>query len=238
MKKLLLTLIFASPLAAPLTAQAQTQSPPNTTSANPSDFGIGLKLGTTGVGLDAIKSITPNVKVRLGISALNYSRTVNSNQIQVDGKLKLSGVSLLADYHPYASGLRLSGGLYIPKFEFGGDGSYAQTGTVNLNNRTYTSAQVPGVRGMASWSGAKPYLGIGYDGFNGAKAGEFFFGYDAGVAFIGKPKTSLVATCGTVSAATCTQINADIQVEKASFDTRINKLKLFPVVHLGAGYRF
>jgi hypothetical protein len=238
MKKLLLALIIATPLAAPFIAQAQTQSAPNTASASAADFGIGIKLGTTGLGIDAIKSINPNFKARFGISALNYNRTVNSNQIQVDGKLKLGGVSLVADYHPYASGLRLTGGLYIPKFEFGGEGSYAKTGSVTINNRTYSSAQVPNVNGMAKWSGAKPYLGIGYDGFNGAKAGEFFYGYDVGVAFIGKPKTSLVAACGTVSAATCTQINADIQAEKASFQTRLNKLKLFPVVQLGAGYRF
>jgi hypothetical protein len=234
MKKLTLALM----LACPLLAQAQTQSGSNSLATVPSDFGMGLKLGTTGVGLDLIKSINPNLKARLGITTFNYNRTVNSNQIQVEGKLKLGGISLLAEYHPYASGLKLTGGIYVPKLEFSGDGTYMQTGTININNRTYTSAQIPSVSGLAKWSGAKPYLGFGYDGFNAAKAGDFFFAYDVGVALIGKPKTSLIAACGAVNAATCTQINADIQAEKASFESRLNKLKVFPVVQLGAGYRF
>jgi hypothetical protein len=213
----------------------------NTTnsSVGASDYGLNLKVGTNGFGFDVTKSFNSDFKVRLGYSALNYKRTIDSADNTFDGKLKLGGVDLLADYHPFSSGFRFTGGIYAPNYKFDGVAASTQTGTVKLNGNTYTSAQVSSVSGGASWSGVKPYLGIGYDGFNSTRDGGFFFTYDMGVTFLGNPQTNLTATCGaSVSATLCSKINSDAQAEKSSFDSKAGNLKFFPVFQLGVGYRF
>jgi hypothetical protein len=206
---------------------------------NASDYGLNLRLGTTGVGFDATKTFGSDFKVRLGYSGLNYKRNFDSTDNTFVGKLKLGGADLLADYHPFSSGFRVTGGLYAPNYKFIGVAASTQTGTVKLNGNTYTSAQVSSVSGQASWSGVKPYLGVGYDGFNATRKGDFFFTYDMGVTFLGNPSTSLNANCGaSVSATLCNKINADAQAEKSSFDSKTGNLKFFPVIQLGVGYRF
>jgi hypothetical protein len=204
-----------------------------------SDYGLNLKLGTNGLGFDATKSFGSDFKLRLGYSVLNYKRNFDSADNTFDGKLKLGGADLLADYHPFSSGFRVTGGIYAPNYKFSGTAASTQSGTVKLNGNTYTSAQVSSVSGQANWSGIKPYLGIGYDGFNATREGGFFFTYDMGVMFLGNPSTNLTATCGaTVSVTVCNKINSDAQAEKSSFDSKAGNLKFFPVIQLGVGYRF
>jgi len=201
-----------------------------------SDFGVTLKGGTAGLGFDVIKAVDDKLKARVGYSAYTYKTTRSEADITYDAKLYLSGFNLLADYHPAAGGFRISAGIYIPRHKINGDGEYNRAGsTIKINGHNYSSSDLGNVTAEAKWGGIRPYLGIGYDGFNSTAKGGLFFTADAGVIFAGSPTVHLNADCN--NPLLCEQAAADIAAEKNRLKKKID-FKYLPVVQIGAGYRF
>ena len=201
------------------------------------DTAVTLKGGTNGVGFDVIKGINQYVDVRAGFSQMSISENQTSDGVQFNGKVQLGGWNLLADYRPFAGGFRVTGGAYIPTSKFSATGQFDGSGSITMNGTTYTSADVNSVSANAKWSGIKPYIGIGYDGFNTTNSG-FFFTADVGVIFAGSPKVSLSANCTSANPAICSQLNTDLQAQQNSLKSDLNNAKYIPVAQLGIGYRF
>lgn len=202
-------------------------------------FGISAKAGTMGLGLDLTYSINDYFKLRGGYSQMDFNRNFTSNGSQFNGKLKLGGWDLLVDAHPFANGFRISAGAYIPSTQLSLTGAPTGAGSYTINGNTYSTSQVNSFDGSAKYSGVKPYLGLGYDGFNSATNGGFYFSSDVGVIFSGAPKVALSASCSAGTApSTCAQLNTDIAAQQQSINNTLSKYNLLPVVQLGVGYRF
>jgi hypothetical protein len=234
--------IFFAAIAFVLTAgmaQAQeamaTPSDWGTTSVF-KDVGVTLKGGTVGGGVDFTKSINESFKVRAGYSTFKYDDTYTESEIDFDGKLQIGGWNLLGDWHPWASGWRVTGGVYGPSHKISGSGKFNTLGTIDVNGTTYSSTDLSSLDMAAKWNGVRPYLGFGYDGFNSAKAGGFFFSADVGVIFSGSPKFSLTANC--TNPALCSALATDLAAEEAQINSDLNDAKYLPVVQIGVGYRF
>jgi hypothetical protein len=199
------------------------------------DVGVSVKGGTAGFGVDVTKAINDNFKVRLGYSTYTYNTDHSEEDVDYDAKLRLGGLSVLGDYHPWAGGFRVTAGAYAPKYRVTGNAKYNGSGTITINNQTYTSADLANVNLEAKWNGVRPYLGLGYDGFNKTTSGLFFTA-DVGVIFSGSPNVRLNATC--TNAALCSQAASDIAAEENKLRNDITGAKYLPVVQLGVGYRF
>lgn len=200
------------------------------------DVGVSAKAGTAGLGVDFIAAINDNFKVRAGYSTYEYNTNHTEEDIDYDAKLRLAGFSLLADYHPWAGGFRVTAGGYSPKHRISGVAKYSgAASTVTVNGRDYSSSDLQNLNLDAKWKGFRPYLGLGYDGFNKTKAGLFFTA-DVGVIFSGSPSVNLNANC--VNAALCELAAADIAAEERKLRDDINGAKYLPVVQVGIGYRF
>jgi len=207
-----------------------------TTSGMLPDIGVSAKAGTAGFGVDFTAAINDNFKVRAGYSTYEYSTNHTEEDIDYDAKLRLGGFNLLADYHPWAGGFRVTAGGFTPKHRLGGVGKYTgPSSTVTVNGRDYSSNDLQNLTLDAKWKGFRPYLGLGYDGFNKTKAGLFFTA-DVGVIFSGSPSVRLAANC--VNAALCAQAATDIAAEEAKLRDDISDAKYLPVVQVGIGYRF
>src|SRR4051794_4597709 len=72
--------------------------------------GVGLRAGTTGLGADFGWEMAPTLYGRVGYSALNFNRDVDSGNVHYDGKVKLSNLSGLLDWSPLGP-FRLTGGV-------------------------------------------------------------------------------------------------------------------------------
>src|SRR5262245_41696511 len=72
--------------------------------------GIGARAGTTGIGGDVGWELVPTLSARLGYSALNFNRNVDSGDVHYKGKVKLSNLSGLLDWSPLGP-FRFTGGL-------------------------------------------------------------------------------------------------------------------------------
>ncbi|HEY1042614.1 MAG TPA: hypothetical protein VGE60_02015 [Telluria sp.] len=199
-------------------------------------FGIGLKAGTAGAGLDLTRSFGDKFKLRVGYSTYEYSTELTEEDVDYDADLRLGGFNLLADYHPWSGGFRLTAGGYGVKHRVGGIGKFTgPESTIVINDQEYSSNELKDVTLDAKWKGFRPYLGLGYDGFNSSKAGLFFTA-DAGVILSGEPSLRINATC--VNPEVCAAAAADIATEENRLRDDISGAKYLPVIQVGLGYRF
>jgi hypothetical protein len=177
--------------------------------------GIGVRAGTTGVGADVAWDLMPTLSARIGYSALTWNYDVDTDAVEYDGKLKLSNLATLLDFHPLGPVFRLSGGVIfndnkydVRSKQFGG----ALSGTVEAGKS------------------AAPYLGIGWGTVAGAGVNFYF---DAGIMYMGTPKVSLAANCGSLSASACAAVQSQVAAEAARLRDELDRAKYYPVVNFG-----
>lgn len=200
--------------------------------------GLSLKVGTAGLGFDFTYSFDPHFKVRAGYSFANGTHTVNSDDMDQRGDLELKNAAFLADYHPWASGFRVTGGVNVINVHFKGHAEKTAGGFTTINGTPYSSTEVGSADLDVQWQGAKPYLGIGYDGFNARQTAGFFFTTDVGVIFSGSPSVKLDTTCAASNPIICTNIDQDSKAEQEQLKDDLDSIKVLPVIQVGLGYRF
>lgn len=231
MKKTIKCIIWATSLTIGTMAQATEIK-----SVLTEDIGLSVKAGATGVGIDLTKGINDYFKFRGGYSSSSFSKTYSQDNLDYQGNLKLGGWNILADYHPWSSGFRLTGGVYGPQHKLNASARSNVSGFYEFNGNIYSTSDVNGVNLETKWGGVRPYLGFGYDGFNKVNKSGFFFNTDVGVIFSGSPTVSLNGNC--TNSAVCSQFNSDLAAEKAKVESDLSKVKYLPVIQVGVGYRF
>jgi len=197
--------------------------------------GIGLRAGTTGLGGDIGWEVAPTLSARIGYSALSFKKNIDSNDVHYDGKVKLSNLSGLLDWGVLGP-MRLTGGVILNDNRYDVNGQ-PSNGTFTLNGNTYQASQVGSVNGtVKSGRAVAPYLGIGYGNVAG-KGVNFYF--DLGVMFMGSPKATLNASCGSgLSASQCSQLQNDTAEESRRLEDKLNRYKYYPVANVGVTIGF
>jgi hypothetical protein len=206
------------------------------------EVGMGLRVGTHGYGADLDIGIVEKLNLRIGYNLLNYSHTIDDTDVVYDGELDMKNASLLLDWHPFASGFRLSFGAVGPGLTVDVVGK-PTGGTYQIGDSTYTAAQIGTLNGqLKSANSVAPYVGIGW-GNAVDKNHRVTFLFDLGVAYIGKSDVSLSATCGpTLNAAQCNalqvQLQPDIAAEQQDMEESVAAVQWWPVIQIGLGIRF
>jgi hypothetical protein len=197
--------------------------------ASAQGLGGGLRFGTPGIGLE-LESLF--VTERFGIRGLvdggSLSYDYDESRARFDGKFRLGTGVLLADWHPYASGFRLSGGLLYNNQRFSGT---AQPIGRTINSTPYSSVGM--LDGRLTFSKASPYVGVGW-GLARRTGSRLYFSADLGVMYQ-RPSAMLTGACSPVlSASACTQLHT----EETEFREGADELRLYPVISVGFGLRF
>ncbi len=192
--------------------------------------GVGVRAGTTGIGLDLGWSIVPTLSARIGYSGLSFSTSVNTSDVDYDGKTKLSNLSGLLDWSPLGP-FRITVGIVGADNKVDITGTPAG-GTYTINGTTYQASDVGTLSGTVKvGDGATPYVGFGYG--NVAGAGVNFY-FDIGVMFQGSPSATLTANCGVaLSPSQCAQLQNDVEFERQRVEDKLDKYKLYPVASIG-----
>ena len=186
--------------------------------------GVGARAGTTGVGGDIGFNLAPTLDARVGYSYFRYKTHYNSD-INYDAKFQLSNLNGLLDWSPFPGAFRFSGGLIANQNKVD---LHSTGGSFTVNGHPYASGDVNGT--VKSGRSVAPYLGIGYG--NVARAGVNFY-FDLGIMFMGSPKASLSASCGTLNATQCAQLRSDLDEERAKIENDLKKYRYFPVANIG-----
>ncbi len=198
-------------------------------SATADDWGVNLKAGTLGAGVELSKSLSDKFSASLGFNSYNYKTTDNTNGIDYDFKYELQSVGLLANYHPFSGVFRFTGGVLYNNNELSLTGKPTSGSTYTINGVTYTAAQVGTLTGKLTFDKTAPYLGLGWGNRPGSKFGLFA---DLGVLYQGSPKLSLTVTGAAAG------LSADLEQERKKAESDLSNFKWYPVLSFGLYFRF
>lgn len=204
------------------------------------DSGVGVKIGTPGIGLDYTLGI--NEKVNLRLSGNYFSYTYDDFEFDEDDEeiddvvdtieltIDLLSIGALVDWHPGAGAFRLSAGAFYN----GNEGRLTVTAgdTIEVDDAEY---EVQRLDGLVEFNSFAPYVGFGWG--NAACAGtRWHFTCDLGVMLQGSPKIDLSATATDPTLQN--QLNAALQNEEDDLEDDAEAITVYPVVTLGLAYTF
>jgi hypothetical protein len=193
-------------------------------------LGAGLRIGTLGGGGDLTVNLGSKLNFRAGAGFFSYDDTVELDEATVDGELNLQTIPLLLDWHPAASGFRVSGGVVLNENEV--DMSATPGDELNLQDRDFV---VQGLDGRLTFDDVAPYLGIGYGDAVG-DGGRVRFSCDFGLMYHGEPAVS--ATAVAQDPAVQDELNQALQAEVEEFEEDISGFVIYPVVNVGLSFAF
>jgi hypothetical protein len=196
-------------------------------SAAADGFGLGVKAGTLGLGVEGTFGLSERVNLRAGINHYSLSRDETASDIHYDGDLDLQSGAVLLDWHPFAGTFRLSAGLMYNKNSL--NLTAAPTSPQQIGGTTYTPAQIGTLTGDVTFKKSAPYAGLGWG--NAARHGRLGFSFELGALFQGSPKVSLSASGGAVS-------QADLASEAQQAEADLKDFKIYPVISFGLSFRF
>lgn len=206
--------------------------------ASVAQVGITAGAGTTGISLHASTAIDSGLlNVRLGVNWLDYEHDFTANNTVYLADFRLRSFDALLDYFPVRGSFRLTGGLVYNGNKLDGRGQPSTGATFDIGGSVYTAAQVGSVNGSVEFRKIAPYLGIGWGNAAGQDKG-WALSADLGVLLQGTPRTSVMVSRCTASELICSRLAEDLAAESAAVEDEVKRHKVFPVLRVGAIYRF
>ncbi len=213
-----------------------------------SKVGIGVKLSTLGVGIEAATPITRSLNVRGGFNFFRISRGFTNDGISYDGQLHLQSGEAHLDWFPF-------GGFHIsPGLLFYNGNSVVATASVpggqlfSLGGTQYESDPSAPVTGAGNLDFVKvaPTLMIGVGNLIPRNGRHYSFLFEVGAAYQGSARVAL-SLAGNVCDSTGTicrpissdsTVQANIQAQQQKLQKDVNPFRFFPVISAGIGFNF
>ena len=202
------------------------------------DTTINGKVSTLGLGVEAAFPVTQSVDARIGVNGFHYTfnkaTTSNGQSTTYNGNLDMQSLQALADWHPWQSSFRVTGGLVYNNNQFKGT-AQPTGGKLYLGGSCYGVSPCiitvgdAHVDATVDFDKIAPYLGIGWG--RAAKKSGLSFTSDVGVLYAGTPKTNLTTVDFNATA-------ADLASANAALKDSLNGYKFYPIVSIGIGYSF
>lgn len=212
-------------LSAVMTAAAQAED---------SNFGVGVKAGTLGLGLEGRWDGLPWLDFRLGANAYSLSSEGRETNNIYQTDLNLETIYLTANLNFPLSPFRLTVGAMSNGNELKLVG--AETGNYSFGGQEWTQSEVGVLTSKTSFASTAPYVGLGFDFEIFGKAG---LNFDLGVLLQGEPDVSLVATGTAVNDPVVgDSFAAAIEAERQDLEDDMKFLKAYPVISLAFVYNF
>lgn len=194
------------------------------------DFGLGIRAGTLGLGLEASWQPLPYLDVRIGGNSFDYDADGVQGGIPYEATLALESFYVTGNLHFPVSPMRLTVGLYSNGNELVMFNDEATD--LNIGGAIYPGAGVGTLRSVTSFSSSAPYLGLGFDFTLGGKIG---LNVDFGVLWQGEPAVTLEAD-GLL--AQDPQFQASLEAERSELEDKMSDFKAWPALSLGLVYKF
>lgn len=194
------------------------------------DFGVGVKAGTLGAGIEGTWKPLPYMDFRLGLNLYDYDESGALSGINYDATLSLETLYATANFHFPLSPFRVTGGLYSNGNELN---LVSKDSLIyDVGGQTYTSADVGQLTSKASFASTAPYVGVGYDFSLFGKVG---LNLDFGLLWQGEADVTLTSD-GLL--ANDPQFQAALETERQELEDDASNFKAWPVVTLGFAFRF
>jgi len=200
------------------------------------DFGIGVKAGTLGIGLEGRWSPLPWFDLRVGANKYDYDISGLQAGIDYDATLALDTYFLTGNLNFPASPFRVTAGVFSNGNELHMLSRDTAGAVFDIGGTAFTSADVGALQSVTSFDGTAPYLGVGFD-FEAF--GTVGLNLDFGVLWQGEPSVTLNAT-GLAAAPAQVQalLVPALEVERLQLENEVSNYKAWPVISLSIIYNF
>lgn len=196
------------------------------------DFGVGLKAGTLGVGVEGRWSFLPWLDVRVGANSYDYDDDGSQAGINYDATLALDTYYATGNLRVPLSPFRLTVGAFDNRNEFLLGSTDTGGANFDIGGTSFSPADVGTLNGVASFDDVSPYLGVGYDIEIFGKVG---LNFDFGVLWQGAPTVALQADG---LAADLQDFQDALELERLELEDEFDDFKAWPVASLGFVYNF
>lgn len=196
------------------------------------DFGVGVKAGTLGLGIEGRWEPIPWLDLRLGANQYDYEDAGSHAGLQYDGTLALDNYFLTGNLKFPLSPMRLTVGAFSNANELQLQSQPFGTGTIDVGGSSFTAADIGTIRSTTSFDDTAPYLGIGFDFEVFGKAG---LNLDFGVLWQGDPYVAMTADG---LAASQPAFQAALEAERLELEDDLSDAKAWPVISIGFVYNF
>ncbi|MCP4233197.1 MAG: hypothetical protein GY770_06380 [Aestuariibacter sp.] len=209
------------------------------------DFGVGVRAGTTGAGVDLSIALTPTVNARLTLGKIDHevSEVIeldgsSSGSIDTDLTLDFGSTAILFDWYAFDGIFHATAGLMKNDSKATMHGMILGD-TIVFNGQTYdvssdfVDSSMGGEVGLAD--SYEPYLGIGWGRKAGNDAG-FSVSFELGVALI-SPSVSLTAPVAR-DPGIQDELDTNVKAAEQSANEDLSDFEIWPVVTLGVNYAF
>lgn len=210
------TLILAS-VALAMSASANAIADEN--------FGVGIKAGTLGAGIEGTWRPLPYIDLRVGTNFYDFDDTATEAGIAYDATLSLDTVYGTANFRFPLSPFRVTAGLFSNSNEL--LLTSTESGTLEIGGVTYNASDVGTLTSRTSFDDTAPYLGFGYDFTLFGKVGMIL---DLGVLWQGDP---IVAVNADGILADNPAFMQSLEQERQELEDEVSNFKAWPVVSLG-----
>jgi len=195
------------------------------------NFGVGVKAGTLGLGVEGTWRPLPYIDFRAGFNQYDYNDNGFYGGINYDAEISLDNYYVTGNLRFPLSPFRLTGGLYSTGNEF--NAVSGDNGAIILiGGDPYPAAAVGTLSATAAFDSTSPYFGVGFDFTLLGKVG---MNLDFGVLWQGSPQISM-ATDGLLSGDPT--FEASLDAERAELENELGDYKAWPVVSLGFVFNF
>ena len=210
----------------------------------PGQVQAGAHVGTLGAGVNVGLDISEKFAARALFSTwgLDYEETESGNEFK--GDLDLQTIGLVTDWHPFASGFRVTGGAFLNNNEISAvaTGKELEFGEGEYDGRFDL---------LLDFERFAPYLGAGWTSGPIGDPG-FSFSVDAGLLYQRAPRISGSGTVGNncsfsisrggdATVQNCNDVEglqADLELEHTDLADELKDFEWYPVLSIGVSYRF
>lgn len=216
------------------------------------DIGIGLRAGTPGAGAELSVALFDKLTLRVPFHTFSFTTRREENDLAYDARVRLRSIGLIADYHPFGGGFRLSAGMLsngnavtLNASEATGNAEFAVGGR---RYRSHPDDPLQ-VHGGVDFASVAPYAGIGWG--NAARGPRrLYVSFELGAMFQGSVDVDLQAR-GTAEdidsgerfnvqgGSMAAQVfRAELAAERGALRNDLSALQIFPVAAIAIGWRF
>lgn len=218
----------------------------SSTTAQAIDFGVGVKAGTLGAGVDFSIALTQTINARLSLTTIDrdFDETLeiedSDNTATLDSTINLNfgSTALLFDWHVFDGTFHLTAGMLKNDSKLDLQGTITDA-TVVFDGTSYdvsTEFVDPNMSGKISFGDSfEPYIGLGW-GRKASPHSGFSFSAEIGVVLT-DPKVTLTAP-EAVNPAVQTQLDADVKAAEDAAAEDLSAFEVWPVLSIGLNYAF
>lgn len=196
------------------------------------DFGVGVKAGTLGLGVEGRWSPLPYLDFRAGVNTYDYDDDGSHAGIDWDATLALDSYYATGNLRFPLSPFRITAGAFSNSNEFQMTSQDTGGQDLEIGGVPFSPADAGTLQGLASFDDVAPYVGVGFDFEVLGKVG---LNFDLGVLWQGEPGVALTADG---LAAGDPSFEAALEAQRLELEDDLSDFKAWPVLSVSFIYNF